>query len=306
MKKSRLLEIIREEIASTLGETSYAGIKATPDMKNDPSYKTLSSTGKIDAEKELKTGGTVELEEDLLNEAPIYSVEDMAGFQSTLDKFREEGVSKNKALNVLLDKLEGDGTVDTNSLSKEYNVDTATFNNTEIRKFLNRPEDEAYTDKKTGSELIDFTPFLGKSNKPRGPKATDKPAAEPKAPKATTEPKAPKTAAEPKTATLTKGDDGFDKVSYSEPKMAAEPKAAEKTSPEDKATDAASKTPKLDKLANNQDSLLKAQKATQDEMRKIATQYKAAEGAEQDKFREELKKLNKLNGEIQSKIDKLY
>lgn len=307
MKKSRLLEIIREEIASTLGETSYAGIKATPDMKNDPSYKTLSSTGKIDAEKELKTGGTVELEEDLLNEAPIYNVEDMAGFQSTLDKFREEGVSKNKALNVLLDKLEGDGTVDTNSLSKEYNVDTATFNNTEIRKFLNRPEDEAYTDKKTGSELIDFTPFLGKSNKPRGPKATDKPAAEPKAPKTATEPKATnKPATEPKTATLTKGDDGFDKVSYSEPKMAAEPKTAEKTSPEDKANTAASKTPKLDKLASNQDSLLKTQKATQDKMKEIATQYRAAKGDKKDKFREELKKLNKLNGEIQSKIDKLY
>lgn len=68
MKKTRLLEIIREEIANALGETSYAGAKAIPDMKNDPSYKTLNQTGKIDAEKELKSGGTVELEEDQLDE----------------------------------------------------------------------------------------------------------------------------------------------------------------------------------------------------------------------------------------------
>jgi len=309
MKKSRLLEIIREEITHTLAETSI----------DVPNPAALSPQQKSTMIKTARTAtrdnslGTVKnpiefLEEDLLNEAPIYSVEDMAGFQSTLDKFREEGVSKNKALNVLLDKLEGDGTVDTNSLSKEYGVDTATFNNIEIRKFLNRPEDEAYTDKKTGTELIDFTPFLGKSNKPRGPKATDKPAAEPKAPKTATEPKAPKTATEPKTATLTKGDDGFDKVSYSEPKATTEPepKAAETTSPEDRANAAASKTPKLDKLANNQDSLLKTQKATQDKMKEVAVKYRAAEGADQDKFREELKKLNKLNGEIQSKIDKLY
>jgi hypothetical protein len=68
MKKDRLLEIIREEIAGALGEASYAGKNAIPDMKKDPSFNTLSSTGKMDAEKELKTGGTVELEEDTLNE----------------------------------------------------------------------------------------------------------------------------------------------------------------------------------------------------------------------------------------------
>ena len=310
MKQTRLLEIIREEISNALNELLSIDVP-NPAILTPQTQMNLIKTARTTARN--NTIGTVKnpvefIEEDMLNETPIYNVEDMTGFQSTLDKFREEGVSKNKALNVLLDKLEGDGTVDTNSLSKEYGVDTATFNNTEIRKFLNRPEDEAYTDKKTGTELIDFTPFLGKSNKPRGPKATDKPATEPKASKTATEPKAPKTATEPKTATLTKGDDDFDKVSYSEPKTATEPepKTADILSPEDRANAAASKTPKLDKLASNQDSLLKAQKSTQDKMKEVAVKYRAAEGAEQDKFREELKQLNRLNGEIQSKIDKLY
>lgn len=72
MKKNRLLEIIREEIAGALSEGAYAGKNAIGDMKKDPSYSTLSSTGKIDAEKELKTGGTVELEEEDLNEIPDF------------------------------------------------------------------------------------------------------------------------------------------------------------------------------------------------------------------------------------------
>ena len=168
----------------------------------------------------------------------------------------------------------------------------------------------------SGKAPTDMEPKTVKEPAKKAPEA-------PKAAKTAIEPKATnKPTAEPKTATLTKGDDGFDKVSYSEPKTTTEPepKTAEKPSPEDRADAAASKTPKLDKLASNQDSLLKAQKATQDKMKitqdkmkEVATQYRAAEGAEQDKFREELKKLNSelngystLNGEIQSKIDKLY
>lgn len=72
MKKNRLLEIIREEIAGALGEGAYAGKNAIGDMKKDPAYSTLSGDGKISAEKELKTGGTIELEEDDLNEIPDF------------------------------------------------------------------------------------------------------------------------------------------------------------------------------------------------------------------------------------------
>jgi len=187
MKKSRLLEIIREEIAGALNEGGIFTLKnPSTDTKKglpltlDPDDSTEKSP---DFLRKYKKVSEIELEEDTLNEAPIYSVEDMAGFQSTLDTFREKGVSKSKALNILLQKLEDEGTVDTNALSKEYGVDSATFNNQEIRKFLNRPEGEAFTDKKTGDELIDFTPLLTKADKPRGPKADpNKPKAEPKEP----------------------------------------------------------------------------------------------------------------------------
>jgi len=72
MKKNRLLEIIREEIGAVLGEGTYAGKNAIIDLKKDPSYNTLSGDGKLSAEKELKTGGTVELEEEDLNEIPDF------------------------------------------------------------------------------------------------------------------------------------------------------------------------------------------------------------------------------------------
>lgn len=293
MKKSHLLEIIREEILNILTEETIDvpgdPNRMTPQQKQQAINRARQTTKDRTLGTFAKPVDFVEgnqLEEDLLNETPIYSVEDMSGFQSALEKFREEGVSKNKALNVLLTKLEDEGTVDTNALSKEYGVDTATFNNTEIRKFLNRPEDEAFVDKKTGEELIDFTPFLGKSNKPRGPKATEKPAAEPKTAK-TTEPKA----AEPKAA---------------EPK-AAEPKVAEpKTADTDKASAMASKTPKLDKLAGNQDALLKAQRDVKDKMQALAQQLSGAKEDKRSEIVDQLKKLNQLNGELQKKIDKLF
>lgn len=72
MKKNRLLEIIREEIAGALGEASYAGKGAIPQLKKDPKFSSLSGDGKLNAEKELKSGGTVELEEDDLNEIPDF------------------------------------------------------------------------------------------------------------------------------------------------------------------------------------------------------------------------------------------
>jgi hypothetical protein len=175
MKKSRLLEIIREEISSVLNEIDLDKTAGAVIMKK--------TSQPIDIKKVTSQGIDVELkedalEEDQLNEAPIYSVDDMPGFTSTLDKFKEKNVSKSKSLNVLLDKLKDEGTVDTNALSKEYGVDTATFNNSEIRKFLNRPEGEIFTDKKTGEDLIDFTPYLSKANKAKSKTAAPKAATE--------------------------------------------------------------------------------------------------------------------------------
>ncbi len=160
MKKTRLLEIIREEISNTL-------------------------------------------EEKLLNEIPIYNVTDPTGFKKTLDDFKEKEVSKSKALNLLLTKLDDEGAVDTGQVSKDLGVDTATFNNAEIRKFLARPEDERF-ETKTGEELIDFTPYLEKSRKQRVKKVK------------TSEPKITQekpTASEPKIEKPTASDSSGDSLS---------------------------------------------------------------------------------------------
>ena len=44
---------------------TYAGVDSVTSMKKDPRYGTLSGDSKIDLEKKLKDGGTVELEEDI-------------------------------------------------------------------------------------------------------------------------------------------------------------------------------------------------------------------------------------------------
>jgi hypothetical protein len=272
MKKTRLLEIIREEISIALNEIG----QSSETQKATNLTIAAKKAQIVAAQKELaqltKSGMTeIALEEDLLNETPIYDVSDMEGFKSTLNKFRDENISKSKALNLLLTKLEDEGTVDTNQLSKDMGVDTATFNNQEIRKFLNRPEDEFFENPKTGEELPDFTPYLTKADKKRGRVAGEKPAAEPKATKSK--------ATEPKTT---------------------EPKATET----DKANAAAaSKTPKLDKLANDKDSLLKAIKQAEEERLKIAEKRRNTEDVvEREKLLDDLKRIGKLEGELKNKL----
>jgi hypothetical protein len=75
MKKSRLLEIIREEISSALGEaaTTYAGKSAIDDLKKDKAFSSLTGDAKADALEKLGSGGTVTIgEEDQLNEVPDF------------------------------------------------------------------------------------------------------------------------------------------------------------------------------------------------------------------------------------------
>jgi hypothetical protein len=279
-------------------------------MLNDPKKQELIKKAR-QTTKNPKLGTADDpvdfVEEDLLNETPIYDINDMEGFKSTLDKFREEGVSKSKALNLLLKKLEDEGTVDTNTLSKEYGVDTATFNNQEIRKFLNRPEDQMFTDK-SGNELIDFSPFLDKSNKPKGPRT--KPEGEettPSEPKEKTAlPDSGVTKKEPAKAEPK----AKEEPKKEEPKAKEEPKKPEpkaKESSEDKANKAASGGGgKLEKMSNDKDALLKALKKAGEERLKIAQKRKDTEDeGEKAKLFDELKRINKLEGELQKKIDKL-
>jgi hypothetical protein len=310
MKQSRLLEIIREEIANVLNEETNVTITNRRGETDVLPYNNSADKAEIDRLKKdsnitsIKTTSGQKIKEDQLNEAPIYDVSDMEGFKSTLDKFREEGVSKSKSLNLLLKKLEDEGTVDTNALSKEYGVDTATFNNQEIRKFLNRPEGEVFTDKKTGEELIDFTPYLDKANKPKGPrKKPEDSEFEPKEktalPDSGVKKKEPKKS-EPKAK---------EEPKKSEPKAKEEPKKSEpkaKEDSEEKANKAASTgKSKLDKISDNKDNLLKLQKQAEAKMKELADKRKNAKESEKDALMDELKKVNAIKGEIDKKLNNL-
>lgn len=60
MKRTELEELIRETIAEILSEAgTYAGAKSVDDMKKDPDFNTLNAQAKIDAEKKLKSGGSI-------------------------------------------------------------------------------------------------------------------------------------------------------------------------------------------------------------------------------------------------------
>jgi hypothetical protein len=253
MKKTRLLEMIREEIRSVLRETSN-------------------------------------IDEELLNEIPIYNVDDMEGFKSTLNKFKEEGTSKSKALNLLLTKLEDEGTVDTNQLSKDLGVDSATFNNQETRKFLNRPEDQVFTDK-SGAELIDFTPYLNVSNKARGPKAGEKAAA-----KGETTPTAkPTTTPTKPTATP---------AASTEEKPTATPTKPERETPEEKANKSAQANAGLNKKADKKDELLKDKKAAEDRMREIVKLINST--GKTEALMKDLKQANADKLKVEKEIDRLF
>jgi hypothetical protein len=121
MKKSRLLEIIREEIANALNEGTYAGMKSIPDAKKDADFNRLSPQGKMDVEKELKSGGTVELEEDQLDEMAKITGKLESAIKNVIAKNSDlEGLALKKAIRkdaAVEDALEGDTMYD-NQLNK--------------------------------------------------------------------------------------------------------------------------------------------------------------------------------------------
>ena len=121
MKKTRLLEIIQEEIALALKEATYAGKTSIPQLKKDPKYNSLSGDGKLNATKELTTGGTVELEEDQLDEMAKITGRLEAAIKKVLSANADlEGLPLKKAIKAdaeVEDALEGDTMYD-NQLNK--------------------------------------------------------------------------------------------------------------------------------------------------------------------------------------------
>jgi len=87
-------------------------------------------------------------------------------------------------------------------------------------------------------------------------------------------------------------------------KPAAEPKAKE--SDEEKATKAASTNKGVSKKADRKDELLKDKKAAEDKMRELAKLIRGAEGKERETLMKDLKQANADKLEIDKKIEDLF
>jgi hypothetical protein len=88
------------------------------------------------------------------------------------------------------------------------------------------------------------------------------------------------------------------------PAPKAEPKAKE--SDEEKATKAASTSKGVSKKADRKDELLKDKKAAEDKMRELAKLYSSAEGEEKEMLKKDLKQANADKLEIDKKIEDLF
>ena len=234
MKKTRLLEIIREEIAGALNE-----IGQSPEEMNATKLSIDAAKAKIAAaQKELqqlqKTGVS---EAEDLNEEP-----DFAGAGGRFDKqvaakYGEEDTLEAATEKVTNRVLSDKGITKADVAKMDAKELTALLK--DIRAFISQkkqtPEVAAALKKQeefddSGSQLQDnqtnkaILRVLGFGSK-KGPKGPTKPKAEkPAKEKAPNAEKTPKT----KVATRTKGDDGFDTVSYVDKEEAKAAAAAEK------------------------------------------------------------------------------
>ncbi len=197
MKKSRLLEIVREEISSAL-EASYAGKNAIPDIKKDPEFNKLSATGKMDVTKELATGGTVELEEEKrkklaekyqIDEEIINEMASIKQLKSELEKQGKEAELKaiKDTEKTTLDALKKDPTITSDGRLKGYvsafkkelknthNIDLQTL----LAKTAANAEGKFNDDIATNTiEKDAANQITGKEVGQRGRKASEKPAEE--------------------------------------------------------------------------------------------------------------------------------
>jgi len=282
MKHTRLLEIIREEIAGALGETTYAGKNSINQLKKDPKFSSLSGDGKINATKELTSGGTVELEEDALNEVPDFGgrydkqVSDKYGEDQTLEDATKDITDEIlKDMGVSRDDLKKDADKAKDVLKAIRSKVVGKARDPRVAKALEKQEEfddsgNALQANQTNNAILKA---LGlKEPGQRGRKASEK--SEPK--EKSTKTKAEKSPKSEKTATLTKGDDGFDTVEYSDDEGSAE---AMKAAGSDETAKELSSTPEEKKVKFNQ--FLASVKKNKDDKAKIDGILKLAK----DKFK---------------------
>jgi hypothetical protein len=238
MKQSRLLEIIREEISSALGEaaTTYAGKSAIDDLKNDKAFSGLTGDAKNDAVEKLTSGGTVTIGEEKakklaekyqLDEETINEMASIKQLKSELERQGKEAELKavTAAERAALDSLKSDPTITPDGRLKGYvptlKKELLNTHNIKLQDLLSTVAGKAEDDGvKFSSDIATNTiekdaanQITGKELGQRGRKADPN-----KAEKPASAGKKGRPAGEPKTkvATRTKGDDGFDDVSYSD------------------------------------------------------------------------------------------
>jgi hypothetical protein len=209
MKKTRLLEIIREEIAGALREDEAAE-KAAKDAQVKATDLEIKALQKKKAEL-MKTGvAEVALEEDQLNEMAydiiIAQPNELAKLQDKIKDSTKKGEIKlAKALEIIQKTKKEGKPIRQRDIANEMGVIQQEVNPL-INKLidvgiLEKGESVTGVTKKTVTDKPQGRP--SNPNKPEKPSSTGKkgrPAGEPKT----------------KVATRTKGDDGFDTVEYSD------------------------------------------------------------------------------------------
>ena len=216
MKQTRLLEIIREEIASALGEaaTTYAGKTSIDDLKKDKAFSSLTGDAKADSLEKLSGGGTVTIGEEKrkklaekyqIDEEVINEMASIKQLKSELERQGKETELKAIAAaeRVALDTLKADPTITPDGRLKGYvptlKKELLNTHNIKLQDLLSKVAGKAEDDGvKFSSDIATNTiekdaanQLTGKEAGQRGRKATEKPAKAEKAPKAKAE-KAPK------------------------------------------------------------------------------------------------------------------
>jgi hypothetical protein len=216
MKQTRLLEIIREEIASALGEaaTTYAGKTSIDDLKKDKAFSSLTGDAKADAMEKLSGGGTVTIGEEKrkklaekyqIDEEVINEMASIKQLKSELERQGKEAELKaiSAAERAALDTLKSDPTITPDGRLKGYvptlKKELLNTHNIKLQDLLSKVAGKAEDDGvKFSSDIATNTiekdaanQLTGKEAGQRGRKATEKPAKAEKTPKAKSE-KAPK------------------------------------------------------------------------------------------------------------------
>jgi len=284
MKKTRVIQIIREEIEKVTNEDYKPSLrgynvidKSSGEIidSNLPKHMALALAAKKNRWMIQSTDQLAEDEE--INEmATFYKTKGDKGAAKAALKKAKEKYKVGTALYNTLDTLEKKGEIDYKALSKETGKDVASYNNPKSRGVLEK-------------DLADFIEFeVGKRGRKADPNA----------------PKKVKSAKKEKQAPKKNKKDEKSEISYSTSSgtMTTTKDATDKEIK--KATKAIikSKTPR--KLKSGGDTDIKSKLDTLiTDMKAKAKEYKESEGAEREKITKELKKMTAEKTQLMDKYD---